>query len=113
MGISGVFLHETFKVASTDDELMVVQKKRATQKHVMKMKKLLQMADASCDGCIEREELRSVLQKPVMRTWLSAMELEVGDADLLFEFLDNGDEKLTAQELIDGVARLKGVARNI
>merc|ERR1712007_122789 len=31
--MTGVFLHETFKAAGSDDELMVVQKKRAQQKH--------------------------------------------------------------------------------
>merc|ERR1712176_1387821 len=65
--ISGVFLHETFKVASSDDELMVVQKKRNNKKHVVKMKKLLQEADASSDGRIQRAEFHDVMQKENVR----------------------------------------------
>merc|ERR1712007_51981 len=37
--ISGVFLHETFKTAASDDELMIVQKKRLQEKHGRKMKR--------------------------------------------------------------------------
>merc|ERR1711920_449139 len=88
--ISGVFMHETFKVASSDDDLMVVQKKRATEKHVMKMRNLLSQADTSNDGIVEREEWREALQRDSVRTWLSAMDIEVGDPDLLFDFLDCG-----------------------
>jgi len=111
--VTGVFLHETFKVASSDDELMLVQKQRATNNHVKKMERLFKEADTSCDGLIDREEFKKVLMIDKVKTWLSAMELEVSDPDLLFDFLDDGDEAITVAELIDGVARLKGSARNI
>lgn len=111
--ISGVFLHETFKVASSDDELMIVQKRRALQKHCDKMQRLLKEADVSGDGFIQREEFREALSKPVVRTWLSAMEVETGDVDLLFDLIDNGDEEISIQELVQGISRLKGGARSI
>jgi len=68
--ISGVFLHETFKTAASDDELMVVQKKRAQEKHGRKMKRLMMEADASSDGYLEREELKKVLGRPDVKTCL-------------------------------------------
>lgn len=111
--VTGVFLHETFKVASSDDDLMLVQKQRATKNHVAKMERLFREADTSNDGLIDRDEFKKVLNIDKVRTWLSAMELEVSDPDLLFDFLDDGDENITVAELIDGVARLKGAARNI
>jgi len=111
--ITGVFLHETFKVASTDDELMVVQKRRAAQKHVSKMQKLLMEADSSCDGIIQKDEWVSVLQNPKIQTWLAAQELEVSNPDALFEYLSGGDGGISADELIAGVARLKGPARSM
>merc|ERR1719150_2456508 len=77
------------------------------------MHHLLQEADESLDGFIQREELKKVLRKPAVKNWLTAMEIEVGDADLLFDFLDNGDEKLSTEELVNGIARLKGAARSI
>jgi hypothetical protein len=111
--ITGVFMHETFKVASSDDELMIVQKRRQNAKHAVKMQRLLQEADVSGDGYIQRDEFVDVMQKPAVRTWLSAMEIEVGDSELLFDLVDNGDEKISANELVEGISRLKGNARSI
>lgn len=48
--------------------------------------------------------------------WLSAMELDVHDADLLFELIDHpddGESTLSAEELVAGVGRLKGSARRL
>merc|ERR1740130_2533764 len=56
--ITGVFLHETFKVASSDDELMIVQKQRATQQHEQKMMRLFTQVDKSNDGLLSRQELK-------------------------------------------------------
>jgi hypothetical protein len=111
--ITGVFLHETFKVAASDDELMIVQKQRATQQHEQKMMRLFTQVDKSNDGLLSRQELKEALKDKRVKTWLSAMDIEVGDGDLLFDFLDNGDGQVTLLELIRGVARLKGNARSI
>merc|ERR1711870_203096 len=106
-------MHETFKVASSDDEMMVAQKRRQNLLHVAKMDRLLKEADVSGDGFIQREEFAEVLQKPAVRTWLSAMEIETGDTELLFDFIDNGDEQISSLELVEGIARLKGTARSM
>jgi len=111
--IAGVFLYETFKTASSDDELMVVQKKRAQQKHAQKMERLLKEADSSHDGNIQRDEFQNLLKDVTVRTWLAAQEVEAGDAHLLFDLMDDGDHQLTAEELCHGMARLKGAARSI
>jgi len=41
------------------------------------------------------------------------MELEGGDHHLLFSLIDDGDGKMTLDELVAGVAKLKGAARSI
>merc|ERR1712061_39441 len=48
--ITGIFLHETFKVAATDDDIMIMEKVRQTKKHVKKMQLLFEEADDSGDG---------------------------------------------------------------
>merc|ERR1712137_458661 len=111
--ISGVFLHETFKAAATDDDLMLMQKKRLMQKHARKMRRFMQKADVSGDGDLSREEFKGVLKSEDVRAWLAAQEIDAGDADLLFSLLDTGDETLTADELVVGVTRLKGAAKSI
>jgi len=111
--ISGVFLHETFKTASSDDDLMIVQKKRLQQKHARKMDRLMKQADESGDGALDRDELKKILSMSDVKIWLAAQELEVEDVDLLFDLLDDGDGTISAQELTKGVARLKGSAKSI
>merc|ERR1712007_285053 len=81
--ISGVFLHETFKVADANDDLMTLQKKRKSEEHVAKMCRLLHEADVNKNGHIEPDELRTVFENEEMKTWLSAQGLDVGDTDIL------------------------------
>jgi len=111
--ISGVFLHETFKSAASDDELMIMQKKRIQQKHTQKMEKFLRDADSSGDGGLSKDEFRDILQSGDVKVWFAAQDLDAGDADYLYDLLDDGDGNLTVGELIAGVARLKGAARSI
>jgi len=111
--ISGVFLHDTFKAAATDDELMVVQKLRTQQKHKKKMMYLYNAADSKGLGHISHRDFVGILKSQRMRTWLSAQDVNVGDGSLLFELIDDGDDKLTAAELVQGMARMKGPARSL
>jgi len=110
--VRGVFLHETFKAAASDDELMVVQKQRAQQMHEQKMTRFFNAA--AVDGFIERHDFERLLQDKSVRIWLSALDVDVGpDSSLLFHLLDDGDNRLTGDELVKGVARLKGGAKSI
>merc|ERR1719265_1692957 len=62
--ITGVFMCETFKVASTNDEIMIMQKNRAKEKHLSKMKTLFSAADHEGDGKIGWEEFQHIMQLP-------------------------------------------------
>lgn len=111
--VMGVFIQETFKVSTTDDTIMMIQKERAIRTHQQKMEALFKHADESGDGFLDTEEFENVVSDPGIQTWLAAMELDVVDAKLLFELIDDGDNQICAQELLEGVARLKGTARSI
>ncbi|CAJ1408869.1 unnamed protein product [Effrenium voratum] len=111
--INAVFMQETFKVAASDDTVMMRQKERERRLHTKKMKILFEAADESGDGVIDREEFRRVFDMPEIRTWLAAQDLPVADPDVLFKLLDDGDNELTAEELVKGVDRLKGAAKSI
>jgi len=111
--ITGVFLHETFKVAASDDELMIIQKQRLKKKHSQKMRLLLEEADMGGDGKVGWFEFKNIMEEPRVKTWLSAMELDVRDIRAFFDMLDDGDHEIDLNELIDGVSRLKGNARSL
>merc|ERR1712107_318572 len=111
--IRGVFLHETFKAASSDDEPMVMQKNRAQKSHEKKMRRLFSQAHVSNEGGMQRSEFEELLRDDTVRVWLAAQDVDVGDANLLFDLMDDGDERLTPTELVKGVARLRGPARSL
>merc|ERR1712064_6444 len=58
-------------------------------------------------------EFKNMLRNANLRTWLAAQEVECGDSDILFDFLDGGDGEINQQEMIDGIQRMKGPARSI
>jgi len=111
--ITGVFIQETFKVATTDDLIMLNAKKRAMKDHAKKMSKLFQHADRDGNGSLDRREFDKEMGDPVVRKWLSSMGLEVDDVDTLFQTLNGGDGKVSPMELVAGAGRLKGNARSI
>merc|ERR1719272_114207 len=111
--IYGVFLHVTFACATSDDETVIAKKKRENKKYAERMHALFQKFDASGDGYLTRTEFRQIGQDPRIKNWLSAMDLELHDAELVFDLADDGDGQLSAKEMVYGFSRLKGTARSI
>jgi hypothetical protein len=112
--VNGVFMQETFKVASTDDCVLMQQKERAMGVHMRKMMRLFKEADTSGDGTIDLDEFKEVMSNDEVKMWLSSMELEVDDANALFSLVDvNNEGELDAMTLARGIARVQGTARSI
>lgn len=111
--INGVFMQETFNVAASDDRIMLRKRQLQQRSHVKKMETFFLHADESGDGFVDLEEFKMVLGNEEILSWLAAQDLSVEDADHLFELLDDGDQKLSASEVVVGVDRLKGSARSI
>lgn len=112
--INGVFIQETFKVASSDNQIMMRQKERSYKLHEMKMRQLFMEADTDGDGFVNADEWRELVSHPAVQLWLGSMDLDAADADGLYELIHDLDQDgdLTMDELIRGVARLKGTARS-
>merc|ERR1712216_607756 len=49
------------------------------------------------------EEFRGMLQVPAIKYYLSHLEIEVHDAEGLFDLLDDGDGQVTLSEFVSGV----------
>merc|ERR1712060_806088 len=80
------------------------------------MSKLFNKADEDGSGSLSRDELRKILTDKKVKTWLAAMDLEVDDSNLLFDFISSSPDpeaELKLEELIDGISRLRGPARSI
>eukprot|EP00930_Biecheleria_cincta_P070981 TRINITY_DN5853_c1_g1_i1.p1 TRINITY_DN5853_c1_g1~~TRINITY_DN5853_c1_g1_i1.p1 ORF type:complete len:566 (+),score=101.14 TRINITY_DN5853_c1_g1_i1:236-1699(+) len=112
--VNGVFMQETFKVASQDDRIMIRQKERTSKAHKTKMTKFFNQTDTSGDGTIDLDEFKTMMSNPAVVTWLAAMELEEKDHDVLFSLIDtDGQGLITLDMLMRGVGRLKGMARSV
>jgi len=112
--INGVILQETFKVAATDDMIMVRQKSRAASMMRKKMTLLFEALDAGGDGHISQEEFETIGHVPEVKTWLSSMDIETDDLPALFVLIDEDSSgEITIDELVSRVPRIKGAARSI
>jgi len=112
--INGVILQETFKIAATDDMLMVRQKKRSTDMFRKKMTALFQALEHSDDGELDFAEFQIIAHVPEVKAWLSAMDIETDDLETLFMLIDaDGSGTVPCEELISRIPRVKGPARSL
>jgi hypothetical protein len=110
--ITGVFLHQTFKVANLDDGILVNENKRETKSQTEKMVRFFQHADADGNGELSPSEFRDILGKDKVQEWLGAMGLDVTNVEKVFGLWDmDGDGSLSPEELIAGALQLKGQAK--
>jgi hypothetical protein len=110
--INGCFIKETFKVAAADDLLMVLEREKEQHVHRTKMIKLLEAGDTSGNGFLERDEFQEICHDKEVKAWLGAQGLDASNSDKLFTLMDKaGKEHLLAEDLVSGVAKLKGPAK--
>mmetsp|Transcript_75122 Transcript_75122/g.174201 ORF Transcript_75122/g.174201 Transcript_75122/m.174201 type:complete len:328 (-) Transcript_75122:142-1125(-) len=110
--ISALFLKDTLQAASNDADIIVNEKVKEIKSFVSKLSDLFQEADTNGDGYLTMNELQTVLDYPKVRLWMSVVGLDVSDATAIFEILDDGDGRVSQEEFINGIMRLKGYARS-
>ena len=58
--VNGVFMQETFSVASSDDRVMIQKRNRMLHTHKMKMQRFFNLADKSKNGSIDLDAWKVV-----------------------------------------------------
>eukprot|EP00929_Paragymnodinium_shiwhaense_P114570 TRINITY_DN83011_c0_g1_i1.p1 TRINITY_DN83011_c0_g1~~TRINITY_DN83011_c0_g1_i1.p1 ORF type:complete len:426 (+),score=52.66 TRINITY_DN83011_c0_g1_i1:67-1278(+) len=112
--VTAVFNAETFRVNQSDDSLMLMHRERQIATHTKKMQQLLLEGDESQDGHLCLDEFRKLLENKKVKTWLLAQEIELKDVELAFRMIDtSGDGRVSPEELVRGLAGLKGTARSV
>lgn len=110
---NAVFITETNRVASSDDEVIMMCRERARRACASKLEELFNELDESGDGFVSWDEFSVLLNDEVMRDYLITMDLPVGDLEGLFHLLDDGDGQVQSSEFIERVQTVKGTAQNI
>lgn len=114
--IYGVFLHVTFACASADDESVINQKNRENMKYERKIKAFFRKFDDDDTGYISKQRFYEICAKPNVVNWLSGyLELDSYDVELLFAMVDDyaGDDKVSLDQLVYGLMKVKGTARSV
>lgn len=112
--INGVILQETFKVAATDDVIMVRAKHREQKMFARKMNKLFDHLDISHDGELDFEEFCKIADDADVQLWLSSLDIDTDDLRTMFNLIDSdGNGKVSPHEMVTHMPRLRGTARNI
>lgn len=112
--INGVILQETFKVAQTDDIIMLRHKRKATANMKSKMNRLFHALDSDGDGKVTEMEFLEMCEYPDVKIWLSSLDIETDDLSTLFKLCDlNGNGVLSLDEVVSRLPRIKGSARSI
>lgn len=115
--IKGVFMQEVFRVAATDDDIMIMQRERSARAHSQKMHQLFQAADASGDGSVVWSEFESLIEDPTVTTWLSAQDIPTNDPFWLFHEIAGSPANrtegpcITAEDMVRGISGIKGFAK--
>merc|ERR1719382_1650184 len=74
------------------------------------MTELFEEADLDGNGTLDMDEWMTVCQDEWVQAWLASQDLKAEDARSLFELIDDGDGRLTAEEIVKGTSSLKGTS---
>jgi len=111
--VSAVFIQQTLKVATRDEDIMVGQKAKDARNIQQELKRLFLDLDLTQDGVITIEEFQIALSNDRVRHLLAALEINVVEAVDVFELLDNGNGEISWDEFVVGMRRIKGPAQSV
>jgi len=87
--ILSVFIQQTFKMhAALDEKIMITEKKVQAESAVQNLKHLFEFINKDGNGSVSREECGEAMNDSVVKTWFSAMGVDVTDINELFNLID-------------------------
>jgi len=111
--ITAVFIAETQRAVSSDDEIAIMRKQRARDFYIQKLTEVFEELDINGDGSLSQDEFSVVFSDPLIKTWLATLDVEVHQLEGMFRLLDDGDGRIAIEEFMQGVSRMKGAAKSI
>merc|ERR1712185_618540 len=90
---------------------MIQQKTREKEAYAEKLRRVFHKLDTSGDGLVSWEEFEVILKEEHMKLLMSTLEVDVRDLETLFKLLDDGDGRISPEEFVNGLQRMKGSAK--
>jgi len=109
--IGALFLQQTMKMASADEEMMYARKRKEKDDYIARIKKFLQASDKDGNAWMDLAELEAMLSLSDIQEWLTIIGLEVSEIRDLFCVLDDGRAGVKHKDLVENMLRLSGGAR--
>jgi len=112
--LTAIFVDSTSKMSAFDHELVIQEHLDAKNSTAAQLRKLLLEADEDQSGTISRKEFESRLSDPRFAAQLSVLELDIYEAQGLFNILRYEDTQgVPIEEFIYGLMRMKGNAKGV
>lgn len=124
--VTGVFLHETFRVAKTDSELMIRGKMREHKVFSDKMASLFRLIDTDGNGKLSKTEFEKAFENERAALYLGALGLDYKDTEELWRLVmqevgrtpgecttPRGTPAVSTVDLEQAFAKIRGDARSI
>merc|ERR1719188_1748306 len=71
---------------------------------------LFEEADVDGNGSLDIDEWLAICKDEWVQVWLACQDIKAEDARSLFELIDDGNGRLTAEEIVKGTSSLKGAS---
>mmetsp|Transcript_2212 Transcript_2212/g.4698 ORF Transcript_2212/g.4698 Transcript_2212/m.4698 type:complete len:623 (+) Transcript_2212:106-1974(+) len=111
--IAAVFINETNRVASNDDEIAIMRDRKSTAVYTVKLQEVFAELDVTGDGEVEWAELEAALSNKNMQAWLKSLDVDAHHLQDLFALIEDGHGKISLADFVEGVTRSKGNAKSI
>jgi voltage-gated sodium channel len=109
--IQAVFIQQTMKSAQLDDDFVVQEKNRERESYAGKLAKIFRRLDTSGDGLVTWDEFESLLSDSRMQLLLQSLDVDVQDVEVLFQMIADDEGRISSDEFIAGIQRIKGPAQ--
>jgi len=108
------FVENTAQLSRKDESAMIANEMRQVAEHTARIKKFFHEADVDKSGHLSWDEFERHLEDDQVKAYFQTLELDVSEAHVLFELLDqDGSDQVDIDEFVGGCMRLKGTARSI
>lgn len=112
--VTGVFVDGAIELAKRDRTALLDKMFKDNETQQAHLLGLVQALDQDGDESITAEEFKKGLQKPEVRDFISAMQVEISDAEKFFAMLDeDGSGEVDLVEFVTGMQRLRGEAKSV
>jgi len=78
-----------------------------------KLQDVFEELDDSGDGVVNQYEFDQLMTDTIMQKYLSTLDVDINDMQVLFRILDDGDGNISLDEFCKGVVMVKGQAKAI